>query len=62
MNIDYSKDGKVQCSFLGMAIFVKLSRFRFILLPSPIYLGNREPIGSRKLVTSKCVGKPGTII
>ena len=24
--------------------------------------GNREPIGSRKLVTSKCVGKPGTII
>ena len=25
-------------------------------------LGNRESIGSRKLVTSKCVGKPGTII
>ena len=25
-------------------------------------IGNREPIGSRKLVTSKCVGKPGTII
>ena len=25
-------------------------------------IGNREPIDSRKLVTSKCVGKPGTII
>ena len=25
-------------------------------------IGNREPIGSRNLVTSKCVGKPGTII
>ena len=57
--IDFNKS-RIKC-FANMQR-TRIKVFEEKRLKKGFARGNREPIGSRKLVTSKCVGKPGTII